>query len=340
MSYSQLPPQSFWSRCLKDEGFLLETLYRPRITLTPDLNIATAGSCFAQHIGNRLKATNARLMDVEPTPPGMRAETAARYGFGIYSARYGNIYTSAQLLQLAEDALSARIRDEAIWQVKDRWYDGLRPRIEPTGFASRDHAIEARLSHLNKVKELLLGAHVLVFTLGLTEQWQHAETGTVFPVWPGAVSAPLAAEALTFVNARVGAIVDELEAFLSLVRTHNPGLKVIFTVSPVPLVATATGRHVLGATQRSKAVLRTAVDEILSLQDGCDYFPSYEIATANPRARSSFEADERQVRPEVVNDIMNLFLAAHPALQARSDTTPEPQADPICEELLLRAVQP
>lgn len=340
LSYHHRPKWSFWNRCQQDEGFLLDAIYTPRVTLEPGTQVATAGSCFAQKIGSRLGQTDATLLDLEPLPPGMRPETGRRYGYGLYSARYGNIYTSAQLLQLAEDAFTPRLRPEAIWPGHGRWYDGLRPRIEPEGFESREILEAARLSHLRKVRLLLMRTEVFIFTLGLTERWQHAGTGTVFPVWPGVVTCAESDGRHVFVNARVAAVVEELDRFIRLVRLHNPGFRVIFTVSPVPLVATATGGHVLAATVRSKAVLRTAVDEILQLHEGCDYFPSYEIATASPRLRAAFDADEREVRAEVVDRIMKIFLAAHPGLGRRAIGAADDGADTVCEELLLRAAAP
>lgn len=340
MSYSQLPQQCFWGKCQNDSGFFLDKLYVPTVTLDPDTQIATAGSCFAQKISGYLRQTNATVMDLEPIPPGMRAETGARYGFGIYSARYGNIYTSAQLLQLAQDAFAARIREETIWSAGGKWFDGLRPRIEPGGFSSREILEEARLSHLRKVRDMFLKANVLIFTLGLTERWQHSQTGTVFPIWPGALGPEFTDRNHVFVNSRVTDVVAELDQFIGFVRAQNPGLQIIFTVSPIPLVATATGDHVLGATQRSKAILRAAVDEILHLHDGCDYFPSYEIVSANPRAREAFLANEREVRPEVVDQIMRLFLGAQTGLSLSSETAVATEVDTVCDELLLRAVRP
>ncbi|MBE2278267.1 MAG: GSCFA domain-containing protein [Rhodobacteraceae bacterium] len=337
MSYSQLPPHSFWGRCLADNAFLLDRLYPAAVRLQAGTRVATAGSCFAQKIGSRLRQTNVGFLDLEPLPPGMRIETGARYGYGLYSARYGNLYTSAQLLQLAEDAFAARLRDEAIWTAGGRWYDGLRPRIEPGGFDSREILEAARLSHLRKVRTLLEETEVFIFTLGLTERWQHGGTGTVFPLWPGALKPAIVDENHVFVNARITAVVDELDRFIRLVRAHNPDFRVLFTVSPVPLIATATGGHVLAATVRSKAVLRTAVDEILHLHEGCDYFPSYEIATANPRCRLAFRDDEREVRDEVVDRIMALFLAAHPGLGRSAAAAPGAGIDPVCDEWLLNA---
>jgi hypothetical protein len=340
LSYDRNPPCSFWDRCQADEGFLLESIYVPQVTLGPGTQIVTAGSCFAQKIGQHLRQTDAALLDLEPLPQGMRPETGRRYGYGLYSARYGNIYTSAQLLQLAEDAFDLRLRPEAIWRAGDRWIDGLRPRIEPEGFESRGILEAARLSHLGKVRQLLVRADVLIFTLGLTERWQHAGTGTVFPVWPGVVRGAETDGRHVFVNARVAEIVAELDRFIGLVRRHNPAFRVIFTVSPVPLAATATGGHVLAATVRSKAVLRAAVDEILHIHGDCDYFPSYEIATANPRMRAAFGADEREVSAEAVGRIMGIFLAAHPALGRLSGAEGAEVADAVCEEVLLRAAGP
>lgn len=340
VSYSELPDACFWRKCLESADFRFDALYRPAFPITPEDPVVTAGSCFAQKIGHELRLSNARFLDVEPLPPGMSARSGAAYGFGLYSARYGNIYTSAQLLQLVEDALSARLRDEALWQAEGRWYDGLRARLEPGGYASREILSEARLSHLRKVRQLLLEARVFIFTLGLTERWQHAGTGTVFPLFPGAVNRGFASADHVFHNSRVGEVVAELSATIALMRSVNPGLRFLFTVSPVPLMATATGGHVLAATARSKAVLRAAVDEILLSEEGCDYFPSYEIATANPLCRDAFDAGGREVRDEVVRQIMGVFFAAQPALSRNVASDVPEQPDTVCDEILLQAAKP
>ncbi|MEZ4433235.1 MAG: hypothetical protein R3F65_12570 [bacterium] len=65
-------------------------------------------SCFAQHVGPALRAGGFDLLDVEPPPPALPAEHHARFGYGLYSARHGNIYTARQLRQIAEQALGVR----------------------------------------------------------------------------------------------------------------------------------------------------------------------------------------------------------------------------------------
>lgn len=59
-----------------------------------------------------------------------------------------------------------------------------------------------------------------------------------------------------FLNLSVDDVRSDLTEVLALLRTIRPGLKVILTVSPVPLKATASSDHVLTATSYSKSVLR------------------------------------------------------------------------------------
>lgn len=341
MSYATLPDRAFWRRCLASGDFHLQDIYIPRFQIGPKAAIATAGSCFAQKIGHELRASSARFLDLEPVPAGLTPATAAQLGFGLFSARFGNIYSTAQLLQLAEDAFADRLRDDAFWQKDGRWFDGLRPRLEPGGFASRDLAHAARRAHLAQVRRMFLEAEVFIFTLGLTERWQHAQTGTVYPLCPAAVDPAFADPAHVFHDTRMAEVVAELDATLALLHRVNPDLRVILTVSPVPLMATATGDHVLLATVRSKAILRAAVDEVCARHPACDYFPSYEIATQNPLLRDAFGPDQREVRPEVVALIMETFFAAQTGLRRDTATAPPTdEAAELCDEILLAAARP
>ena len=81
----------------------------------------------------------------------------------------------------------------------------------------------------------------------------------------------------------------------------NPRVKVILTVSPVPLVATAEEAHVLVATTLSKSVLRVAAEVVSARGRDVAYFPSYEIITG-PQARGRYFAEDlRSVTDEGVD---------------------------------------
>ena len=160
---------------------------------------------------------------------------------------------------------------------------------------------------------------VFIFTLGLTEAWRDRVTGSVLPVAPGVVAGEYDPKAVRFVNFGIRQTLKALERFLLLLQEHRPSRdcpRVLLTVSPVPLTATATDRHVLAATMESKAVLRVAAAELRRRHRNVDYFPSFEIVQ-HPAARSQFfDANLRSVSALGVRTVMDCFLRHHPPSQA------------------------
>jgi hypothetical protein len=92
------------------------------------------------------------------------------------------------------------------------------------------------------------------------------------------------------------------------VRKINPKLKIILTVSPVPLTATATNDHVLSATIYSKSVLRVAC-ELVTKQQSVRYFPAYEIVTGPQAPDNFFSPDRRNVTKMAVDTVMHALLS-------------------------------
>ena len=348
MPYSDLPPHAFWRLCRDDPRFRISDIYAPKCRLAPGMKVATAGSCFAQNIGKYIRTSRLHLVDAEPAPRGMAPETARRFGFGLFSARYGNVYTARQLRQLFQDAWSGTVHDAAIWQRDGRFYDGLRPNTEPEGLGSAAEVTWHRIQHLRRVREVFQEADVFIFTLGLTEAWVDRASGVVFPTAPGVVAGTFDPDLHEFANFGMADTFEDLAAALEILRAVNPALKVILTVSPVPLTATASGQHVLAATTYSKSVLRAVAGEMAALDEAVDYFPSYEIITGAPFASRYFKENLRHVTREGVDAAMSVFFAAQDGL-TRGDRllgealpTISPAIDPdddeaICEEAMLEA---
>ncbi|HCQ65784.1 MAG TPA: GSCFA family protein, partial [Rhodobacteraceae bacterium] len=241
MPYSDLPPHAFWRLCRDDSQFRVSDIYRPKFRLSPGMKVATAGSCFAQNIGTYVRTSRLRLVDTEPAPKGMAPETAARFGFGLFSARYGNVYTARQLRQLLQDAWSGSVHDSAIWQRDGRFFDGLRPNTEPEGLGSAAEVRTHRLEHLRRVRQVFDETDVFIFTLGLTEAWVDRRTEVVFPTAPGVAAGTFDPQVHAFANFGMAETFEDLAASLDILRAAKPALKVILTVSPVPLTATASG---------------------------------------------------------------------------------------------------
>jgi hypothetical protein len=151
---------------------------------------------------------------------------------------------------------------------------------------------------------------VLVFTLGLTETWASRLDGAAYPTCPGTVGGVYDEAKYQFVQQSVSEIVADMRGALWVVRMWNPDIRVILTVSPVPLAATAAGGHVLPATIYSKSVLRVAAQTLADEVEGVRYFPAYEIITGPQAPKEYFEEDRRSVTPEGVGAVMGVFLAA------------------------------
>lgn len=345
MPYSSLPPHAFWKLCRDDPGFRLDDVYSPKARIGSDDRIVTAGSCFAQSISRYLARSNLSLLDVEPAPSAMPEEVARQFGFGLYSARYGNIYTARQLLQLVRDTVAGQVHDAAIWERDGRYYDALRPGVEPEGLSSSEEVRAHREDHLARVAGLLRQMDVLIFTLGLTEAWEDRETGLVFPSAPGVIAGSHDPDRHRFVNYSFGEVMADMEEALDLLCEAAPNLRVILTVSPVPLTATAAGGHVLSATTYSKSVLRAVAGELAYRREEVDYFPAYEIVAGLPFGPANFEPNLRSVSHAAVERVMRIFFAAHGlALGGEDAPTPQPDdedASPdgseICEEAMLEA---
>ncbi len=308
--YQSLPPSAYWRTGVAEPGLDgLEQLWASPWQLPADAQFATFGSCFAQHISRALQSRNMGWVDGEPAPSGMLPKMAAQFGYGVFSARTANIYSAAQfrlLLTLAVGDMAADVPE--IWQDATCFRDSLRPMIEPDGFVSLAEALASRTSMLRGFARAVRKADVVVFTLGLTEGWESIGTGLPYALCPGTVAGSFDPARHRFVNYRAAAIRADLDASLALIHRLNPDARLLLTVSPVPLTATASGQHVLVATTRSKSVLRGVAAEMAEDSGHVDYFPSYEVITGAPTAARFWETNMRSVRPEGVAVVMRHFF--------------------------------
>jgi len=330
--YQNLPGTAFWRSAVVDSSPAEMTgIYSKKFDISSDTKIATAGSCFAQHITRHLKRNGYNVLDLEPAPAWLPPTLHNKYGFSVYSARYGNIYTVHQLLQLAKEANEEFEPADICWERDERFFDALRPAIEPDGLETSDEVRFHRKYHVEKVYEMLYSMDLLIFTLGLTEAWIHRKSGTVYPTAPGVLAGAFDDAEYAFVNYGFSAVqqaFDEFIGVLGRIRAGRPSPKILLTVSPVPLTATASGRHVLQATTYSKAVLTAFAREAATEQQHIDYFPSYEIITNQAARGTFFEENLRSIKSEGVGAVMKIFFQSH---NLRKDSTPyeRPAAEPI-----------
>src|SRR5690348_12058088 len=90
----------FWRKAVSEvEHHAVDPVVGTRFQIAPNDRFSTAGSCFAQHISRRLAKLRYNYFIPEDGSHLPADERAAR-GFGVFSARFGNIYTVRQLLFL------------------------------------------------------------------------------------------------------------------------------------------------------------------------------------------------------------------------------------------------
>lgn len=308
--YAGLPAYAYWRKAISDvPADAVDPVVAPRFVLKPQDKVATAGSCFAQHISKRLRRGGFRFLVTEPPREG-DAESAPGEGAYDFSARYGNIYTARQLAQLFDRAFGFYQPLERVWERPDGGYcDPFRPRLRATGFASRNEVLEDAQRHLAAVRQMFRRLDVFVFTLGLTECWISRLDGAAYPLAPGVAGGHYDPARHAFVNFSVAEVRADMELFLARLRQVNPGARVLLTVSPVALAATRENRHVLVSTVHSKSILRAAAGEVVAEYPHVEYFPSYEIITGPHASGSYYAADRRGVTEAGVDHVMRVFMA-------------------------------
>lgn len=324
--YTSLPAEAFWRTAVAEPGADgIAGLWRPKWHISPENRLLTAGSCFAQHIGRNLAERGYAWTNAEPAPPYLRKFEEIRNGYGVFSFRTGNIYTPGMLNQWLGLAFSSWDVVPDLWEADGRHYDPMRPVIEPDGFASADELGDARAATLEAMRRALRRADVLVFTLGLTEHWVNTGTGFEYALCPGTTpGAAFDPSRHAFGNYDSASLRSAMEQAIGLLKAEAPQLRLLLTVSPVPLTATASGEHVLTATHWSKSALRAVAGELAAAHPHVDYFPSYEIIT-HPVFGGRFYADNmRSVTPDGVATVMRHFFAG----LGEEDAPKRPAADP------------
>lgn len=310
--YRDFPDHAFWGRTVgRTEWSELMPVQEPGFRIGSGARIGLAGSCFAQNLSRWLPRIGLAPFFTEVRHPLMDEQTARAYGYGQFSARYGNIYTARQLRQLVEQALGYREPIEEFAHQDGRVWDLLRPRLWPGGYVSEAECRADRLYHLDCVRRLLLEAHVMVFTLGLNEAWMNRDNQVVYPACPGTVVGEFDPARHAPVLHEYESVTTDLQWIVEAVRAVNPGLRWILTVSPVHMIATFTRQHVAVASMESKSVLRAAAGWAARHLPGVSYFPSYELIALPQSGGQYIRLDRREVTEAGVAHVMRVFAATY-----------------------------
>ena len=260
----------------------LDLLINPKFTLSRDDSFFCVGSCFARNIEVALKKQG---FDIKSWgPDAVRPPKPWLF----------NRYNSFSMKHDFELAFTEADPTADFVEFRGHWFDH-------TGLGKSDDkaSLTSDKAFVIDTYKTVREATVLVLTLGLVEVWYDRALGKYLNFTPEAVVAdPQRYEVrIADFQSNLEALEDLLE---SLERDFGCDLKVICTVSPVPLLTTFTDRDVIVANSYSKSVLRAVAETLASTHPNVDYFPSYELATLS-HPDTVWQPDRRHVRPDFVD---------------------------------------
>jgi GSCFA family len=274
----------------------------PKFRLRGDDVFFCIGSCFARNIEEHLMYR--RLPVLSRSVP-----------FGDRRARpnsFVNKYTPASILNELRWSLdgipfpdSSLVEDDGMWRDLH-----LHASVPPAPLeAVRERRAQVR-AYFERVRE----ATVVVVTLGLVETWEDAEAGVMLNTPPSLWTARRFPGRFRLVVTDYAQNLAVLREIYDIVNRAAPsGVRIVVTVSPVPMSETFTGKDVTVANTYSKSTLRAAAEDSARGYDNVDYFPSYEAVTVSDRARTYNAGDDLHVLNSAVEAIATRFLEAYGA---------------------------
>jgi GSCFA family len=302
---SQKNPESGWwpepSEPRNQRSLFSELPFRRKYKfITRKTAVVSAGSCFASEIAYALQREGLNYVVTEHNSEGRVTTDTQEKAISDSSAAWGDIFNTPSFRQLVEYAFGLRTMPRIVWELGEHFLDPFRDGVK---FNSIDEYEANYEQHVAAARAAFEQAEVFIITLGLNEVWYFKMDNSVFSRSPWRI-APSFVEHKTL---SVAANVAELQLMLDILRANNPQIKVIVTVSPVPLHATFLHEtyHVVEANLHSKSVLRVAAQEFVEKNQDVYYFPSFELATYG--VENPWCEDQRHVDPKVVQRIMEMF---------------------------------
>jgi tetratricopeptide (TPR) repeat protein len=168
--------------------------------------------------------------------------------------------------------------------------------------AEIDAAIRDRIAELlppswskENTLQIIKDSSVFILTLGVAPAFFDRATGDFVLPRPSALNSRVLAEKYRYRTTSVQENVDNVLYLINFVRSISPKIKIVVTVSPVPLVASFEYESAVQADCLSKSTMRLVAHEVVHNSDVSDivYWPSFEVFRwAGSNASNFYAADD------------------------------------------------
>ncbi|WP_046756170.1 GSCFA domain-containing protein [Kordia jejudonensis] len=212
--------------------------------ITYDANVCLLGSCFSEHMGGKL----------------------SYYKFKTLQNPFGILFHPKAIEHIILRAINEEeFTSDAIFYANERWH--CFEAHSALSNADKDIVLSNLNTALKKTLQTLREASHIIITLGTAWTYRHIETDTTVANCHKVRQKKFLKELLS---------VDEVSASIdncvALLKSINPNITTIFTVSPV--------RHLKDGfveNQQSKAHLLAGIHQVVDIRNQIHYFPSYEL---------------------------------------------------------------
>jgi len=264
--------------------FHLEFTPRPLISkICHHQQLMLIGSCFTENIGEKLMVHKFSVMQ---NPNGILFNPVSVAG-AIDNYISNKKISGEELFFLNEGFHS--------WQHHSRFSSPV-----------KETAVEKINASTEAAHHYLKAADVLLITLG--SAWVYMLTDEASNADPGAVAANNHKAPSAWFHRRLlgSEELDEiLSGMLSRLQAFNPGLKIIFTISPVRHL-----REGFVENNRSKATLINAVHKLADSSEQVSYFPAYELVIDDLRDYRFYAEDMVHPNYAATNYVWEKFVNA------------------------------
>ncbi|MBI5010924.1 MAG: GSCFA domain-containing protein [Bacteroidia bacterium] len=250
----------------------------PRNVISYRDHIMLIGSCFAAYMGEHMKMCKMPVM-INPS---------------------GTVYNPVSVFNTIDSIISSKVIS-----VNDLFYHNKTwlSFFHYTDFTSDDpEQLIKKINDINfRAGEVLKKAGFLFITFGTSRVYRHKESGLIVSNCHKVPNSGFDNELLT-----VREIADQWISLLDRLYAFNPGLRVVFTVSPVR--HWKDGAH---GNQVSKSVLFLAIEELLGHKSEPEYFPAYELQMDDLRDYRFYADDMLHPSQSAIEYIWGKFSDAY-----------------------------
>lgn len=202
------------------------------------------GSCFVENIGDKFDY----------------------FKFQSLQNPFGILYHPKAIENLILNAINEKEYDESdVFHLNERWhcFDA----HSALSSTSKEELIDNLNKAINQTNQQINKSTQIIITLGTARAYRFIETDNIV-----ANCHKIPQKNFLKQIQSVKSIIESLEAIIELIRSVNPKVSIVFTVSPV--------RHIKDGfveNMQSKSHLISAIHQVVEVRKNIHYFPSYEI---------------------------------------------------------------